>query len=133
MSRLQIWSQLARQQVKFKIFLSFMTFWGFQTMLITNLTFVFFIRPSGGPGWSQGCHIVDICDTIDIGYDSCRFRRELPEFTKIMPHSHKSGTFMLSKIVLFFFCTTKGTQVNPKQEPYIRVHTTRQGLSKLPS
>ncbi len=45
----------------------------------------------------------------DIGYDSCRSQRELPEYIKITSHCpEKSATFMGSKIVCFFL-HQKGT------------------------
>jgi hypothetical protein len=75
-------------------------------MVIANLTLVF-----RSELWAVLCgyrgDILWVYEIpYDIGYDSCRSRQELPEYTKIVPHcSEKSATFMGSKIVFFFFCT----------------------------
>jgi hypothetical protein len=78
-------------------------------MVITNLTLVFGSDNRAVLGGVQGATFWVYEIPWDIGYDSCRSRRELQEYTKITPHcSEKSATFMGSKIV-FFFLQQKGT------------------------
>jgi hypothetical protein len=63
----------------------------------------------------------------DMGYDSCRSKRELPEYTKITPHYTKMCHYIGSKIMFFFLSQSK------KGTIHIYIHTTRQGLSESPS
>ncbi len=61
-------------------------------------------RPSGGPGLLQGYHMWFYEVPWDIGYDFCRPRRELPEYTKITQHcSEKKWYFygVKNRVLLF--------------------------------
>ena len=93
-------------------------------MLITNLTYQFFDLIFGR-SWlvHRGATLWVYDIPWDIGYDSCRSRRELPEYTKITPHcSEKSATFMRSKIVFFFFCTKKALRsIQNRNHTYVYI------------
>ncbi len=74
-------------------------------MLITNLTLVFGSDNGAVLGGYMGAALLVYEIPWDLGHESCRSRRELPEYTKIT--LGKSGTFVRSKIVFFF--APKGT------------------------
>ncbi len=81
-------------------------------MLITNLTLVFRsdLRAVLGGYRCATFWVYEI--PYDSGYDSCRSERELPEYTKITPNcQEKSGTFGVSKIVIFYFRTKKSLRL----------------------
>ena len=83
-------------------------------MLITNLTLVFRSDNQAVVGGYRGDTFWVYEITYDLGYDSCRSRRELSEYIKITPCClEKSGTFMGSKIVFFVFLHQKGTYYQP--------------------
>jgi hypothetical protein len=99
-------------------------------MLITNLIFVFSSDLRAVLGGVQGVTFWVYEIPYDIGYDSFRSQRELPEYTKITPHcSEKSATFMESKIFSFFFAPKRYLSQGKTSKKNLCT-TARQGLSE---
>jgi hypothetical protein len=72
-------------------------------MVNTNLTLVFRSGLRAVLGGVHGATLWVYEITYDIGYDSCRSQRELPEYTKITPHCPEKVPPLLGQKSCFFF------------------------------